>query len=67
MFVICALFVKQIHEFVRHKYLPQNNDVFEQRKEDKYDTGAHPNVQCRDVTNSWGTLPKTEDMYSICI
>lgn len=29
MVLIYALFVEHIHKFVRNKYLPQNNDVFE--------------------------------------
>ena len=38
------------------KYLPQNYDIFQESKEDKDDTGAHPNIQGRNVTYSWGTL-----------
>ena len=54
---------KCFHEYV-HKtdnlllilYLPQNYDVFQQCEEDKDDTGAHPNIQGRNVTYPWGTL-----------
>ena len=39
-------------------YLPQNNDVFEQCKEHKYDASTHPNIQSRNIADFRCVLPE---------
>ena len=44
--------------YYKRIFLPEDDDILRQGKEDKDDACTHPDVQSRDIAHLWRTLPK---------